>query len=168
MAELNIEKGEMNLAGININLAEIMGGKIVDQYFAQLDEEHMSAILNYINDTVFEEKKFNWQDIKIKEKTGYYYNDQTLMQRVKNEFAKQTQDMLMEKVKEIIESQNFKDQVDEIANELVQYAIEGYKEDLQKYLREKLVYNVLRPEPTYGGMSLSSYIEQTVRNILNI
>lgn len=167
MAELNIEKGEMNLAGININLAEIMGGKIVDQYFAQLDEEHMSAILNYINDTVFEEKKFNCQDIKIKEKTSYY-GDNTLMQNVKKEFAKQTQDMLMEKVKEIISSQDYKDQVDKIANELVQYAIEGYKEDLKNHLREKLVYNILSPEPTYGGISLQRYIEDTVHNILHM
>ena len=41
--------------GINIDISQVLGQKIVDQYIAQLSDEDMQTILSYISSDLFNE-----------------------------------------------------------------------------------------------------------------
>ena len=69
---------------------------------------------------------------------------------------------LSKKVEEIIESTDYQKKIDEIANELVDYSINGYKEDMKNRIRERLVGNVMESAPYYCGVSLHDIINQAI------
>ena len=51
----NIKDGKMDVMGINIDISQVLGQKIVDQYIAQLSDEDMQTILSYISSDLFNE-----------------------------------------------------------------------------------------------------------------
>ena len=68
----------------------------------------------------------------------------------------------MKKVDEIISSEDYQKKADEIANELVEYATNGYKEDMKRQIRERLVGNVIG-DPFYNGQSLQEIIDERIQ-----
>lgn len=175
-----IKNGKMNVAGINIDISSVLGEKIVDQYLARLSEEDMKVILNYIESdflernvvtdyqNVLENGNFGTKTIvNVKSKTKDYYgnykNDQTTIGNlIKNRFNERIKEELVKKIEEIIASKDYQDKIEEIANELVDYSINGYKEDMKNRIRERLVGNVIGTEPYYYGDSLSSIINRII------
>lgn len=176
--EKKIENGKLEMMGINIDISQILGGKIVDQYLAQLKDEDMDKIMNYISSDLFEPTSiFNYEtaervkSLKIKERTKDYYGhyketEIPIGEIIKNHFNNRIKEELKNKVEEIINSTDYRKKIDDIANELVEYSIIGYKEDMKNRIRERLVGNVLDDTPMYSGASLTDIINLCIEQRL--
>ena len=81
---------------------------------------------------------------------------------IKNNFNNRIKEELKNKVEEIIASTDYQDKIEEIANDLVDYSINGYKEDMKQRIRERLVGNVMDEIPNYAGISLWTIINQAI------
>lgn len=183
MSETKIEKGKMDLMGMNIDISQILGEKIIDQYIAQLSPEDMQKIIDHISSDLFETvKERNWETgeynvstkvrVERKEKSCYggtkYVNDEyAIGNLIKKLFNQRIKEELTKKVEEIIKSTDYQDKIDDIANELVEYSINGYKEDMKARIRERLVNNVVDPTPFYDGIDLRGIINQEINNRFN-
>ena len=56
----------------------------------------------------------------------------------------------------------YQKKIDEIANELVDYSINGYKDDMKARIRERLIGNVMDESPKYCGQSLLALINEEI------
>ena len=74
---------------------------------------------------------------------------------------------LTKKVEEIIATDDYKEKIEQIANELVDYSINGYKEDMKNRIRQQLVGNIMDAQPQYCGISLVELIRNEVNNIIH-
>lgn len=173
-----MENGKLDVMGINIDISQVLGQKIVDQYIAQLTEEDMQTVLDFISQDFFVKKKqsvFNYDTsqydtkmvayVKEREKDhwGRYNTDQlTIGEMIKSQFNNRIREELTKKVEEIIATSDYQEKIEQIANELVDYSINGYKEDMKDRIRERLVGNVLDGSPYYGGISLVSLINNEI------
>ena len=79
----NIKDGKMDVMGINIDISQVLGQKIIDQYIAQMSDEDIQTILSYISSDLFNETSiYNYdtgetvKKLIIKQRTkdqwGYY------------------------------------------------------------------------------------------------
>ena len=165
-----IKNGKLDVMGINIDISQVLGQKIVDQYIAQLKEEDIQTLMKYISADLFYE---NWDHtLKIKETEknswgGYKTNDRTIGEIIKNKFNERIKEELSKKVEEIIASTDYQKKIEEIANELVDYSINGYKEDMKARVRERLVGNVMDGAPCYGGYSLPDIVNRIIDSRFN-
>lgn len=178
-----MENGKIELAGINIDISQVLGQKIVDQYMAQITEDDMNAIMNYISSDFFIKKKqevFNYDtqqyDSKmvayVKEREtdrwgNYKTRELTIGELIRKQFNERIREELTKKVEEIIATSDYQEKIEQIANELVDYSINGYKEDMKARVRERLVNNVMDPNPYYGGMSLLTIINSEIDKRMN-
>ena len=173
-----MENGKMDVMGINVDISQVLGEKIVDQYIAQLTEEDMKTVMDYIAQDflIKEEKKvfdYNTNEYSVKtvahvkerEKNqwgSYKTNELTIGELVKKQFNNRIKEELTKKVEEIVATSDYQDKIEQIANELVDYSIDGYKEDMKARIRERLVGNILNEQPYYGGISLLSLINDEI------
>lgn len=173
-----MDNGKMEVMGINIDISQVLGQKIVDQYIAQLTEEDMTTVMDFISQDFFvkkEQQVFNYDtkqyDTKMiayvkereKDNWGSYKNNQlTIGELIKKQFNDRIKEELTKKVEEIIATSDYQEKIEEIANELVDYSVNGYKEDMKNRIRERLVGNVLDEQPYYGGISLHAIINQVI------
>lgn len=170
----NINNGKMDVMGINIDISQVLGEKIIDQYMAQLSEEDIEEIMRYISSDLFSstsvynyETKEYVEKLVVKERTknswgDYQEKEIPIGELIKNHFNERIKDELKKKVEDIIKSSNYQNKIDEIANELVDYSINGYKEDMKNRIRERLVGNVLNESAQYCGVSIFSLINQEI------
>lgn len=169
-----INNGKLEMMGINIDISQILGQKIVDQYIAQISEEDMQTVMDYISADLFSETSiYNYElnervkklTIKEREKDrwgSYTTKEIPIGEIIRNHFNERIKEELKKKVEEIIATNDYQQKVDEIANELIDYSINGYKEDMKQRIRERLVDNAFRTEPTYGGYSLSYLVNEII------
>lgn len=54
--EQKIENGKMDIMGINIDISQVLGQKIIDQYIAQLSDDNIKEIMKYISSDLFSEQ----------------------------------------------------------------------------------------------------------------
>ncbi len=178
----NIENGKMDVMGINIDISQVLGQKIVDQYIAQLTEEDMNTIMDYISQDFFVKKNqsvFNYDTnkydykmvacVKEREKNqwgGYNTNEMTIGELIKKQFNNRISEELTKKVEEIIATDDYKEKIEQIANELVDYSVNGYKEDMKNRIRERLVGNVMDAAPYYDGVNLRYLIQEEINKRL--
>ena len=171
---LHMENGKMDVMGINIDISQILGQKIIDQYIAQLSEDDMASIMDFISADFYVKKKvdtFNYDtrqyDCKmiahVKERAkdqwgNYKTRELTIGELIRQQFNTRIKEELTKKVEEIIATSDYQEKIEQIANELVEYSINGYKEDMKNRIRERLVGNVLEMSPYYGGIDLRTII----------
>lgn len=158
-----IENGTMNLMGMQMKISDIIGDKLVDQFIATISPEQMESISKVLFDEVFEtvsreeyddsEKKYKRiQSVQFKKeakrdsysswsRTEYT----TVYERAKSTVSSLYGEMIEEKVKEYIASDEYKEKAEKIAKTIVDYALEGYKDDVIKSVRERLVLPVVYP-----------------------
>ena len=177
-----MENGKIDVMGINIDISQVLGQKIVDQYMAQLTEEDMQTVLDYISQDFFVKKNqsvFNYDTnkydtkmvayVKEREKDSwgsYKGNKLTIGELIKNKFNDRIREELTKKVEEIIETSDYQEKIEQIANELVDYSINGYKEDMKNRIRERLVGNVMENTPYYDGVNLRYLIQDEINKRL--
>ena len=169
-----IENGKVEVMGINIDISQVLGQKIVDQYMAQLSDENVQKILSYISsDLFYETSAFNYETdervktLKVKEREkdqwgNYKEREIPVGELIKNQFNERIKEELKKKVEEIIASSDYQDKINEIANELVDYSINGYKEDMKSRIRERLIGNVMDESAQYCGVPLLAIINQEI------
>lgn len=169
-----IENGKVEVMGINIDISQVLGQKIVDQYMAQLSDENVQEILSYISsDLFYETSAFNYETgervktLKVKEREkdqwgNYKEREIPVGELIKNQFNERIKEELKKKVEEIIASSDYQDKINEIANELVDYSINGYKEDMKSRIRERLIGNVMDESAQYCGVPLLAIINQEI------
>lgn len=160
-----IENGKVEVMGINIDISQVLGQKIVDQYIAQLRDEDIETLMKYIGEDLFTQTYDNKLIIKKREKDSwgsYKTKEIPIGELIKNQFNERIKEELSKKVEEIIASTNYQKKIDEIANELVDYSINGYKEDMKSRIRERLVGNVLSESAQYCGVPLLYIINQEI------
>ncbi len=172
--ENKLENGKINMMGVNIDISTILGGKIVDQYLAQLSDEDMQKIINYISADLFEQGScYNTsvskmvQELKVKEPKKDYYghikdNEVPIGYIIRNYFNERVKEELKKKVEEIINTTDYQEKINTIANQLVDYSINGYAEDMKNRIRERLVGNSLSPLPDYGDTNLIQIINHCI------
>lgn len=157
------ESGNLGLLGMQIKISDIIGDKLVDQFMATITPDQMDAITKVLFDTVFNNvvkeewseenngyRKINSVEFKTKtyNKNYYGYNNEKetpIYERAKATLKSKYSTMVEEKVKEYLESEEYHQKAEAIAKEIVDYAIEGYKEDIIKGIRERLVLPVVNP-----------------------
>ena len=175
-----MKNGKLDVMGINIDISQVLGQKIVDQYIAQLTEEDMQTVMDFISQDFFVKKQqqiFNYDTqqydykmvahVKEREKDNwgnYRSNNITIGELIRNQFNNRIKEELTKKVEEIISTTDYKEKIEQIANELVDYSINGYKEDMKNRIRERLVGNVMDAMPYYGGIDLKSLINAEIDN----
>ena len=169
-----INNGKLDVMGINIDISQVLGAKIVDQYVAQLSEEQMQTIMDYISKDLFSEESVYSCELgeritrlkiteRKKDRWGSYTSKEIpIGELIKNHFNNRINEELKKKVEEIIATDNYKQKVEEIANELIDYSINGYKEDMKNRIRERLVGNVMDTMASYGGINLMTIIHQAI------
>lgn len=160
-----VENGKVEVMGINIDISQVLGQKIVDQYIAQLRDEDVETLMKYIGEDLFTQTYDNKLIIKRREKDSwgsYKTKEIPIGELIKNQFNERIKEELSNKVEEIIASTDYQKKIDEIANELVDYSINGYKEDMKNRIRERLVGNVLSESAQYCGVPLLSIINQEI------
>lgn len=173
-----MENGKIDVMGINIDISQVLGQKIVDQYIAQLTEEDMKTIMDFISKDFFVKKEqsiFNYDTSKYDTKTVTYVKERekdnwgnyktrelTIGELIKNQFNNRIREELTKKVEEIIATTDYQEKIEQIANELVDYSVNGYKEDMKNRIRERLVGNVMDATPYYGGIDLLYLINSEI------
>lgn len=91
MSESNvINDGKMNVMGVNVDISQVLGEKIIDQYIAQLSDKDMQTILSYISNDLFKESsEYNYETgetvkkLIIKERTKDSWG---VLQRERNSY----------------------------------------------------------------------------------
>ena len=170
--ETMITNGKLNALGMDISISDIIGEKIVDQWLATITEEDMNLILKAIESEVFshdyKEEKYFIKETKKTDNYGYTKTFETPIWKYATEFlTKKLNEKIVEKVEEIINSEEYQNKANEIAQELVDYATEGYKKDLKDRIKNRLVDNTLEKYPTYGGVDLRNIIREEIYNAAN-
>ena len=167
-----IKDGKLNAFGMDINISDVIGEKIVDQWLARLTPEDINLILNAVEKEVF---SHNYNDEKyfvtykeIKNSWGDRKDEETpIWKSIKEQFAKKFNKIIMEKADEILNSEEFQKRADQIAEELVNYATEGYKNDLKARIKERLVDNTIGAQPIYGGIDLRYIINDEIQRYIH-
>ena len=178
-----MENGKMDVMSINIDISQVLGQKIVDQYMVQLTEKDMNTIMDFISQDFFvknHQKVFNYDTnqydtkmvayVKEREKDNwgnYKTNQLTIGELIKDQFNNRIREELTKKVEEIIATSDYQEKIEQIANELVDYSVNGYKEDMKNRIRERLVGNVMDATPYYGGVDLRCLINEEIDKRIN-
>ena len=166
MNDVKMEKGKLNAMGMDINISEVIGSKIVDQWLAAISEDDMALIMKAIDEEAF---GHTYDDHKyfVKEKKngdGYYAKTEVtpLWREIQKRFQEKFCDQIINKMNETMESEKYKKRVDNIAQEILEYAVEGYAKDMKERVKERLVGNVLDSAPRYSGISIADLVAMEV------
>ncbi len=164
--------GQVNMMGLNIDLSKTIGDMLADQYIAQLSPENTKILMDFITQDLFKtESRYDYSESIFKEilvvKEGKKNNwgettKYSIGEMIRDRFNKRIEEELIKKVDEIIATADYQERIDKIANDLVDYSITGYADDMKNRIRERLVGGVIDPYPSYGGMNLRDLIHQCI------
>lgn len=158
------EDGKLNVLGMDVRISDIVGEKLVTQWMSQLSAEQVAAITKALDEYVF--NVYTADDItrytlnKTQRVNSWKDKDTLIWEAAKKLIQERIGQDINDKVEEIICSDAYKKRVNSIAEELVEYATEGYKNDLKEGLRERLVCNVIDPEPKFAHRTLHSIVNE--------
>lgn len=177
MDDLKINIGNENNGGIELNLIPQLSEKLVNAWLESITEDDLAAIVlqinneacttvdKYINgDTCIKVK--NIKERKPRDRWSSYDEETPLWHDVKCRFHDKFIDQLNEKIDEILSSDDFKNKVDTLANEVIDYALEGYKKDMVDRIRQRMVGNVLDGPICYDQYDLKQVIHECIRQYL--
>lgn len=169
-AKIITEQGTLNALGVDIKISDIIGERIVDQWMAQLTPEDMNLIFKAVENEIFEHDSSDNKYFKTTKTTGEGWSKKVvetpIWKALQQIFAERFNKIIIEKAEEILSTEKFQQRADQIAEELVEYATNGYKEDLKNRIRERLVNNVVDTYPVYGGLDLRGIIQDEISNYI--
>lgn len=172
MNDVKMEKGKLNAMGMDINISEVIGSKIVDQWLAAISEDDMALILKAIDEEAFGHTYDDHKYFVKKKKNGDGYYARTeetpLWREIQKRFQEKFCDQIINKMNEMIESEEYKKRVEKIAQEIMDYAVEGYTKDIKERVKERLVGNVIDSSPNFGGISLGMIVAEEIRRQIHM
>lgn len=160
----------------------MLGDAVVENYLKQLTEDDMKLITHYMTQDLFDYKKVTdqntheehlekivKQDWETRDSRSWSYSSEkheSVGTQVKKMFNARFKEEVKKKIDEIIQSDEYSETIDGMAHEIIDYCIEGYKEDLKSSIREKMIGNIMHDIPYYGGISLHDIIHQELSNYI--
>lgn len=164
-SDLNFEIG-----GVNVPIGQILGEKLVANLMERITDEEFEVLYNYMHDQTWKKDYYSEKMILNYTKKDNYYNTPqtppTLATYAENLLVEKMKDKIKAKVDEITSSEEFLSKADQIAQEIVDYATEGYKKDMKARVYERLVANTVDAGMYYGGIDLRSLINQCINERL--
>lgn len=174
------EYGKGEVLGLEMQFSKMLGDVIVENYINNLSEEDMKMITDFMTQDLFEyqrdwtsddpeaKQKFVKKNWKEADGPGWCTKEvKSIGTQVKEMFNARIKEELQKKIEEIVKSSDYQENVDAIANEIVDYCINGYKEDLKNSIREKLIGNVMNNDQYYGGTSLVRVVQEVVESYMH-
>lgn len=171
----NINDGKANVTGVDIDIKQVLGDMIVQQIVSSFTEDQMHQIIDYVQNELFEVREVydedTWNikkkyDLKMKHEYWADSHNCPFLDKAKKTFALKVADDIDNRISEIIASKDYKDTVDEYAHEIVQYASEGWKDDMMKRIRLRMTSDITEPNQ-YAGQSLRGIIREEIYNYAN-
>lgn len=177
----NVKLNSGDTSSINITVEEFIGECLAKKFIDSLTEEQINSVMEYAYSDLFKtEKNYSndpeetekivvktendlprdrWGDIDYKHPNLGYYT--------KEKFNEKFKELIVKKVDELISTDKYQEKATQIAEELVEYATYGYKEDLKERIRQRLVGNLVDTAPAYAGMGLIEIIRNEVNNMIH-
>lgn len=161
---------DFEIGGVNVSIGKILGDKLVDEVMTRITPEELEVLFRYMKEETW---KQNYEDKPI---LNYKTNNNSWNSKheppvLATYASKLLQERLklaiQSKVEEIVASEEFIKKADDIAQELVDYATEGYKKDMKDRLRARLVGNITDGAIYYDGCSLIEIIRQEISNFIS-
>lgn len=168
---LNNNDLSFEIGGVNVPIGQILGEKLVATLMERITDEEFEVLYKYMYDETWKKDYTGEKVILNYTKKDSYYNTPstppTLATYAESLLSEKMKDKIKEKVEEITSSEEFLLKADSIAQEIVEYATEGYKNDMKKRVYERLVANTVDAGMYYGGVDLRSIILQCVDDRLS-
>ena len=159
------------IGGVNVPIGQILGEKLVASIMERITEEEFEVLYKYMHDQTW---KKNYYDEKIvlnyTKKDNYYGTKETpptLATYAESLLSEKMKEKIKAKVEEITSSEEFLSKADQIAQEIVDYATEGYKKDMKARVYERLVANTVDSGMYYHGVDLKSIIYSCIEERLH-
>ena len=172
-----ITDGKVELMGMNISISDVIAEKLVNQYIAQLSPERIKLIFDAIDKEAFskefdyeskEEKEYFATTRDVKDRWGHTETETTpIWEEAQRLLRKRYSEIIMGLVDEILQSDKLKQKAEEIANEIVEYAANGYKEDLKKRIYDRFVDATALYNDRYYQVNIRSAIQEEINIALN-
>lgn len=165
-----IVDGKLNALGMDISITDLIGSKIIDKYIEQLPEEDLQLIFDAIDKEIFgintvTDKKYFITTKETDDRWNNYREDSLIWKVAKNTIQERYGKVIQEKVDEILNSDEYKERAEKIAEELVDYASEAYKNDLKESIYRQMVQNVTDPMVSvYNNKPLRDLIQTEIAN----
>lgn len=168
--------GKINLEGLNIDLSVILGEQLASEYFKHISEEQLQVLFDYMTSEIWTKER-DWSKEEMSEKyvlnyqkRDSYYNSKSEAPAIAQYARKQLEEKLKEdiakKIEEIVETDEYKKRADEIAQEIVEYATEGYKKDMMARVKARLVEDPLSSN-LFGGIDLRGIVREEIYNAVS-
>ena len=172
MSEEKNFDGTMNLNGIDLRIGDILGDKLVDQYIGRLTDDDMNLLFKACDEMIFNEEydyatKGGKKVVRLTQTRKNSYGstiteDVPFWKYTQKEINERFQNIIKDRVVKLLESDEYKKKAEQIAQDIVDYAMEGYKEDMKERIRERMIGNILDTTPSYTSVSLTSLIERII------
>jgi hypothetical protein len=143
----------------------------------------MDALLTYIKSDMFmtsrafidgEKDKIVVKQI-LREKGDRFYGrpdkyepSSPTVSYVAQYFHNKYKELLIEKVDEILGSPEYESRIDEIANDIIDYVTEGYKNDLKQSIKDRMCSLSNPGINSYNAANLRETIQEEIRNMISI
>lgn len=192
--QVDTKNDNLNVLGLNFQISNLVGDTIVANYLEQLSEEDLQIIYDGISSVLFNityDKTYDTESqeyIKTEEKKLYLEREvvdrnswsahgthmeytplcSAINEAIKDQMSKD----VLEKTQEIINSDTYKERVEKISNEIVDYITNGYVEDVKSALYRKLVGDTINPgnpynNPNVCGISLRNAIQEEIMRTIS-
>lgn len=160
---------EFEFAGVNVSIGKILGDKLVEEMMTRISPEEIELLFKYMHDETWSKDYKDEPILKYTAPNGWSSPEPPkLATYARVLLADRLKEAIQIKVEEIVKSEEFIKKADDIAEELVEYATNGYKEDMKQRLKNRLVGNVINSEPTYCGESLSYIVSKIVSEMIRL
>lgn len=164
----DMKEGKANLAGFNLNLNKILGEKVAEEFLSQITTDHLKVIYDYMIKDIWKED-YNKKPI-LNYKTGSYgsQNPPDMATYAKREFENAVKQIIQDKILEYVNSEEYKKKAENIAKEIMDYAVNGYKEDMISVLRKRLLTFNLIPDFEYASTYNTEVLGSRIDNLEKI
>lgn len=164
----DMKDGKVNLAGFNIDLSKILGEKISEEFLSIITTDHLQVIYDYMIDDIWNTDFKNKPSLKYK--YGSYGSKKApdIAIYAKSELENAIKKSIEEKILEYANSEEYKLKAEKIAKDIMDYAVNGYKEDMINILRKRLLtFNVI-PDFEYASTYNTEILNERISNLENI
>ena len=169
---------KVSALGIDVDISSILGEKIIDQVMARLTPEQMNELVDYVISNLFVKNKYDPGKIEIldddsdtrrKESSFYGRNPRIYLSDVlRSKVSSVLSQNIVDECIKIIETDEYKEKAKEIAEEIVEYATEGYKKDMKTRIYERMVNDTISSEPMYNHVNLRGIIQEEIYKTIHL
>ena len=157
--------------GIELNFTQALADTIVSQYMTSIGEDVLKNTFDIMNEKYLQDKFDDPKNFKfkLKEYSGGWnnkYEDTKLGSAVDRIIADKYGNTIIEYIDEYMKTDEFKEKLKKMADEVIDYALNGYKEDMIKRLRERLVGNAFSTYIYEDDRAIDQKIHDTTMDVM--